>query len=146
MASKKDRTWTRLLEAAGSRAVNHPQFEQTLTRRKLIAEMALTAVTDGVIYFIDGRELQIGSKDWLEFVRWIYTHIDGPAPTTSEVSVSTPVGESIKLEDVTKLSPAERLARISALVESARARTSGSTSNNGQTSTNGFHRTGLEDT
>lgn len=140
----KDRTWTKLLEAAGSRSVNHPRFEVTLTRRKLIAEMVLTALTDGVIVFMDEREVQIGSKEWLEMVRWVYTHIDGPAPT--HVQMSTPEGEALRIEDVNPLSPAERLAKLNALYEQVRVKAAGQTSINGQAPTNGVHGAGLADT
>lgn len=140
----KDRTWTKLLEAAGSRSVNHPRFEVTLTRRKLIAEMVLTALTDGVIHFIDDRQVQIGSKEWLEMVRWVYTHIDGPAPT--HVKMSSPEGEALRIEDVSPLSPAERLARLNALFEQARAKAARHSSDNGQAPINGVYTTGLADT
>lgn len=139
----KDRTWTKLLEAAGSRAVKHPRFETTLTRRKLIAEMVLTGIVDGQIYFLDGRQEQIGSKEWLDLVKWLYHHIDGAAP--SKVQVSSPEGEALRIEDVSPLTTAERLARISALFEQARVRAVGQPSNNGQTSVNGFHGTSLDD-
>lgn len=140
----KDRTWTKLLEAAGSRSVNHPRFEISLTRRKLIAEMVLTALTDGAIYFMDGSEVKIGSKEWLEMVRWVYTHIDGPAPT--KVQMSSPEGEALRIEDASPLNTAERLAKLTALFEQARVKAAGHTSNNGQASTNGIHPTGLADT
>lgn len=140
---KKDRTWTKLLEASGSRAVKHPRFEHTLTRRKLIAEMTLEAVTTGKIFFPDGTEIQIGSSEWLGMVRWLYTHIDGPAPT--KVQLSSPPEESIRVEDVTPTSTADRLARLAALYEQVRARLPGQVVDDGQAHTNRFHKAGLDD-
>lgn len=139
----KDRTWTKLLQAAGSRAVNHPKFEVSLTRRKLIAEMVLSGIVDGKIFFLDGREEQIGSNEWIGLVKWLYNHIDGPAP--QQVQVSTPEGESLRIEDVTTLTTAERLARLNALYVTAAAERARQSSDNGQTHTNGFHGASLED-
>lgn len=126
----KDRTWTKLLEAAGSRVVQHPQYEQTLTRRKLIAEMVLTAITNGKIFYLDGSESQIGSKEWVDFVKWLYTHIDGPAPQRMQLSGGGPEDQPIRVEDVT-LDNAERLRRVSALFDLARTRAAGQASGNG---------------
>lgn len=142
MNSMGNRNWTKLLEAAGSKAVSHPRFEHQMTRRKLIAEMVLTALTEGTIYFSNGTQAQIGSKEWLEFTRWLYTHIDGPAP--SKVQLSTPAGESLKVEDVT-LDNAERLRRVAALFDAARSRAAGLSANNGQAQPNGVHGTSLAD-
>lgn len=141
MRVSNDRTWTTLLNAAGSRVVTHPQFEHSMTRRKLIAEMVLHAITSGEVHFINGTTIQIGSKEWVDFVKWLYVHIDGPAP--QKVQMSTPAGESLKIEDVT-LDNDERLRRITAILDAARARVAGSAANNGQASPNGVHASGLE--
>lgn len=139
---RKDRTWTKLLEAAGSRVINHPQFEQSMTRRKLIAEMVLTAITTGKVYYLDGQEAQIGSKEWVDFVKWLYTHIDGPAP--QKVQLSSPVDEPIRVEDVT-LDNTERLRRVAALFDAARGRAAGQAALNGQTKPDGIYHAGLGD-
>lgn len=131
------------MEAAGSRSVNHPKFEKSMTRRLLIAEMVLSGIVEGKIHFIDGREEQIGSNEWIGLVKWLYTHIDGAAP--QRVQMSSPEGEAVRIEDVTPLSPAERLARLNAIFSSAAAERVRHTSDNGQTPINGFHGTSLED-
>lgn len=119
----KDRAWTRLLEAAGSRAVNHPRFEHTLTRRKLIAEMVLESITTGEIQYLDGKKETLTASEWVSFVKWLYNHIDGPP--VAKVQMSSPPGEPFQVEDVTPMTMQERVSRLKQLSELAQSRANG---------------------
>jgi hypothetical protein len=51
-----------------------------LSGGELLARLLWQIATTGKAKFPDGTELIVGPKDWLETVKWLYVHIDGPAP------------------------------------------------------------------
>jgi hypothetical protein len=58
----------------------------TLARKQLLAELMSEFVTTGRATMPDGRVLDAAPKDWIETVKWVYTHIDGPAKQEIEHS------------------------------------------------------------
>ncbi|HEV2863045.1 MAG TPA: DUF5681 domain-containing protein [Pyrinomonadaceae bacterium] len=53
---------------------------EKLSGGELLARLLWQIATTGKAKFPDGTELIVGPKDWLETVKWLYVHIDGPAP------------------------------------------------------------------
>lgn len=49
-----------------------------------MAALLVSALTTGKAQFPDGKELQLAPHDWLEMVRWVYGHVDGPVKTAIE--------------------------------------------------------------
>lgn len=47
---------------------------------ELVALLLWEIATTGTAKFPDGTELIVGPRDWLETVKWLYAHIDGPPP------------------------------------------------------------------
>lgn len=47
---------------------------------ELLAQLLWEIATTGKARFPDGTELIVGPRDWLEMVKWLYSHIDGPPP------------------------------------------------------------------
>jgi hypothetical protein len=57
-----------------------------LPRKQILAELMAEFVTTGRATMPDGRVLDAAPKDWIETVKWIYAHIDGPAKQEIEQS------------------------------------------------------------
>lgn len=56
--------------------------------KKLIAKNVISAVTTGRIRFPnDTEDSVISVKDWIDFMKWLYAHVDGPPK--AEVDVTT---------------------------------------------------------
>lgn len=79
---KKNRAWTEILERAGS--VTEQVSDKRITRKKIIADMVMQAASTGEIIFPNERKLQAEFREWADFVKWIYTHIDGNAKQVLE--------------------------------------------------------------
>lgn len=79
---KKDRALTAMLEAAGARTVDAEDGRASL--RKLAIQGVWEAVTEGRVRFRSGAEMPLYSKDYVELVKFLFTHIDGPAKTVVE--------------------------------------------------------------
>ena len=58
----------------------------TIARKQLLAELMSEFVTTGRATMPDGRVLDAAPKDWIETVKWVYTHIDGGAKQEIEQS------------------------------------------------------------
>lgn len=86
----KDRELTSILEAVGRRGIETADGVR-VARRKLAAEHIWNIVTTGQTTMPDGSILKPRPRDYLELMRWLYTHIDGPPP--SKVQMSGPDGE-----------------------------------------------------
>lgn len=76
---KKDRALTDLLVKELSHKVTMPDGTE-VTGKKLIAMNLVNAVTTGKIRFPrDTEDSVISVKDWIDFMKWLYVHVDGPA-------------------------------------------------------------------
>lgn len=75
----KNRAWTAILERSGSKTVLGPDGKR-ISRKRFLAECIMQAITTGKVEFVDGGFIATDSfKEWADFAKWIYTHIDGPA-------------------------------------------------------------------
>lgn len=78
---KKDRALTAILERAGSRTVEIDG--KAVSGRQLMARQVWEGITTGEVTFPGGKKLQLSPQDWKDFVKWAYSHIDGP-PTNND--------------------------------------------------------------
>ena len=76
----KDRALTDLLEKAGSVMVSIDG--KRVTSKRYLAQMVWQAVMTGEVIFPDEKRMKLSPQDWKDFVKWIYSHVDGP-PTAS---------------------------------------------------------------
>jgi hypothetical protein len=84
---KKDRALTDLLVKELAHKVLLPDGSE-VSGKKLIAQNVVSAVTTGKVRFPkDTEESVISVKDWIDFMKWLYVHIDGSVKT--EVDVTT---------------------------------------------------------
>ena len=90
----KNRTLTDILAAAG--AATDEVDGHKVARKRLIARLVWEVATTGRATFPDGTVLQAAPKDWLDTVKWIYTHIDGPA--RAEIGLSGQGGGPIAVK------------------------------------------------
>jgi len=89
---KKERALTDLLVKELSHTTELPDGTK-ISGKKLIARNIVNAITTGRIKFPkDGEESVISIKDWIDFVKWLYTHVDGQAKSEFDV---TSAGEKI---------------------------------------------------
>jgi hypothetical protein len=113
---KKSRTWTALLDKAGRRMLPLPDGKRISAKRQIaknLIDLALTQKTT----LIDQTMIEVkDSEDWFNIIKFIFAQVDGPPK--AEVDVTSD-GERISLSDE------ERVDRILALFEAARARSSG---------------------
>jgi hypothetical protein len=52
--------------------------EERISGRHLLARQVWEGITTGFITMADGRKLALSPQDWKDFVKWVYSHIDGP--------------------------------------------------------------------
>lgn len=84
-APKKDRALTKLLMSELSHKIQ--VGEEQIPGKKLIAMNVVSAVTTGKIKFPnDTEESIISVKDWIDFMKWLYVHVDGAAKTDIDLT------------------------------------------------------------
>ena len=75
---------TTLLERALSRSL---EFEgKRISGKRVLARMVAEVLTKGTATFPDGKVLEVAPRDWLEFAKWAYGHIDGPPKQALELT------------------------------------------------------------
>ena len=73
---KKDRALTEILERAGAKSVE--VNGKSRSGKQLAASMVWEGVTTRRVTFPDGETVTLSPYHWLELVKWLYAHIDGP--------------------------------------------------------------------
>lgn len=89
MPKKSGRAMTQILSEAGNMAdmIPMPDGQRILTKKEIIARAVWQAITEGrVILPVSGVTMTIGARDWLDMVKWVYNHIDGPARIENELT------------------------------------------------------------
>lgn len=76
----KSRALTTLLETALTKQVNVERANGAvkMAGNKLLAALVIELVTTGSATLPGGKVLEAAPKDWIETVKWLYAHIDGP--------------------------------------------------------------------
>jgi hypothetical protein len=59
---------------------------KSISGKRWLAQALWQAITTGQIPMPNGPSLQLAPEDWLALVKWIYTHVDGPATIRAEVT------------------------------------------------------------
>lgn len=86
-APKKDRALTKLLVAELSHKVQ--VGDEQIPGKKLLAKNVVNAVITGRVRFPDDTADSIISvKDWIDFVKWLYVHIDGSVKTDIDLTTN----------------------------------------------------------
>ena len=85
---KKERELTGLIKRALSKTVNDPNTGKRISRKRLMANLLVMAVTEGKITFPGGPVIMLGANDWINFVMRLLQHIDGPAVSQHDLNVS----------------------------------------------------------
>jgi len=84
-APKKDRALTKLLMTELSHKIQ--VGDEQISGKKLIAMNVVNAVTTGRVRFPNDTEDSIISvKDWIDFMKWLYVHVDGSVKTEVDVT------------------------------------------------------------
>ncbi len=73
---KKDRALTALLDSAGGKTIEVDG--KKVSGRRLLARQVWEGITTGVISFPGEKKMILSPQDWKDFVKWLYTHLDGP--------------------------------------------------------------------
>ena len=76
--------------------------------------MVAEVLTKGTATFPDGKVLDVAPRDWLEFAKWAYGHIDGPPKQAVELTGAD--GGPIQHEEV-GLNAEQRDRAMSALAD-----------------------------
>ena len=88
---KKERALTDLLEKQLAHTIDVDGVR--LSGKRLVAKSVVDAVTTGRVRFPgDTEDSVISVKDWIDFVKWLYVHIDGSVKTEVDVTSN---GETI---------------------------------------------------
>jgi len=80
----KSRALTDLLTKALGRTLETQG--KKVSGKRLLARLVVDVLTTGRATFPDGRVLEVAPKDWLEFAKWLYQHVDGPARQELDVT------------------------------------------------------------
>jgi len=113
---RKDRALTAILAAAGNATVVVPGTARGLAGKRLVAQLLWAAATSGQLELPNGSVLYLDASDWLGLVKWLFTHIDGPArPSSDEEPPARPARSEW---DLSRLTP-EELAALEELITKA---------------------------
>ena len=117
----KARALTEILERAGSATIEVEG--KRISGKRLVARLVWEALTTGVLSLpIEAGappvRRVICSDEWITLAKWVFAQIDGPP--RAEIDVTSD-GKSLRPE----LTDEERIARLAAIFESARARGTG---------------------
>src|SRR5690242_17586598 len=84
----KSRALTAVLESALNKPIVFESENATVkvTGHKLLAALVTELVTTGTVHLPGGKVLDAAPKDWIETVKWVYAHIDGPPKQELELS------------------------------------------------------------
>lgn len=85
----KARALTAILERAGGKTITirlADGGERKLSGRRFIAQALWELATTGKVTLPSGVSWVVEPQDWLETVKWLYAHIDGPAKQAMELS------------------------------------------------------------
>ena len=99
----KARALTAILERAGAKTVTIKApdgSERKLSGGRFIALALWELATTGKVTLPSGASWVVEPQDWLETVKWLYAHIDGPAKQAMEVTGANGGPIPIKLIEV----------------------------------------------
>ena len=84
----QSRALTQILKRSLNKTIEgSPQATKRTARKRLLADHVAEFVTTGKVTLPDGTTLRAESiTEWFTAVKWLYTHLDGPAPKPIEVS------------------------------------------------------------
>ena len=74
----KHRALTEILRKRGSRTIEDVDGKRRSGNR-VVARLMWDGASTGRIQFPDGRTLTLKLNDWLDLVKFLHVHIDGPA-------------------------------------------------------------------
>lgn len=80
----KNRALTAILETALNKTADTP--DGRVKRKRIIAEHITLAATEGRVVLPDGETMELGPKEWIDLLKWIYSHIDGPPRAEIDVT------------------------------------------------------------
>src|SRR4051794_41909954 len=78
---RKARALTTILEAAGNASVAVPGTPRGIAGKRLVAQLLWAGTATGQLTLPNGTGLLLDASDWLALAKWLYSHIDGPAPS-----------------------------------------------------------------
>jgi len=84
----KSRALTTILEAALAKPITVERAGGATRQagNRVLAALVVELVTTGSATLPGGKVLEAAPKDWIETVKWIYGHIDGPPKAELELS------------------------------------------------------------
>lgn len=103
---QKPRAFSEILRQAGKRSQLITSDEKTrrIVRHRLLADHIWEAVSSGHVVLADGDEISLSPKEWIELVKWLYGHLDGPPK--QELDVSS-LGKQVNLKVYAGFDPDE---------------------------------------
>ena len=133
---RKGRILTDLLRAVSEEKLvfedpQNPGQSFTITKKEALAKMVWDSALTGHLTTIDGRQQNIGVRDHLDLIKWIYTQMDGPVKQEVSVDVKNN-GPDNNNQPIIISTDRERVRRLAELItkraESEGIRISGSDS------------------
>ena len=85
----KHRVLTALLERAGAKTVLVDG--KNVSGKRWLAGALWQVVTSSSVTMPDGRVFDVEPKDWLETVKWLYAHVDGPPRQSAAGTADDPI-------------------------------------------------------
>ncbi len=118
----KTRALTDILEKAGKIKVIQDGVEKS--RSEILADLVWQGLMSGEVSLpVGSKQLILTPTDWKDFVKWLYNQVDGPPRQEMDFTTDG--------KPIDHLTEDERLTRIVAVLDKARARVARQTSDNG---------------
>jgi hypothetical protein len=92
----KSRALTAILERALNKTIDSQG--KRVARKRLIAQAVAQAVATGKADMPDGTQLELSPRDWMEFTKWLYTHVDGGPVQRQEITGANGEAVLIRLD------------------------------------------------
>ena len=85
----KHRALTVLLERAGAKTVQVDG--KSISGKRWLSIAMWELLTRAAVTLPDGRTIEVEPKDWLETVKWLYAHVDGPPRQSAAGTADDPI-------------------------------------------------------
>lgn len=86
----KDRALTEVLKTA-----LNAKSDKGIAHKRILADLITQGLTTGKVDFGNGTELTLTFDQWVDFGKWLYSHVDGPVRQQLELSGGADIGLSV---------------------------------------------------
>jgi hypothetical protein len=100
---KKDRELANNLLVVGRKTIEFQGVR--LSNNRFLAQLVWEGLTTGTLTLADQKKVDLEPKEFLDLLKFVHTHIDGPAK--ADVEISGPDGGPVQITTVEVVKPSD---------------------------------------